>query len=215
MVDGHCHYYVENGSMNGMREGVLSASQADQLAHEVGITRLTGSTTPPDFVCFDGGSTLIATRAAAMRCECGGCFGPQAASKTAAIKSAHAWIDRLAMQGTPISGSVWAMAIQDNFAGASQEPLAWPLARPMGSIDGLVQPSLPTASSQGARFDDAAEAMALRELRQQAAAIANASFVAIQDGAMKYDLYVRDELPADVDQALTTFEADAELLLLP
>jgi hypothetical protein len=211
MVDGHCHYYVENGYMNGIRQGVLSASQADQLAHEVNITRLKGWTEPPLFQCSDGGSQLIATPAAAISCECGECSGAQAASKKAAITSADTWLARLAMQGSPVSGAVWAMAIQDNFAGFSQQPVAWPLARPMGSIDGFVKLAIPTDSSQGARFDDAGEAMTLRELRGQVATIAG--FVAIQDGDMKYDLYVRDELPADVDQALTAFEADAQLLL--
>jgi hypothetical protein len=82
----------------------------------------------------------------------------------------------------------------------------------MGSIIGFLSSS--GDFSQGVRFDDASEAMALRELRQQASMNPDARFVATRDGDMTYDLYVRDELPADVDQALTVFEADASLLML-
>jgi hypothetical protein len=125
------------------------------------------------------------------------------AARQDAIDRANEWFDTVAAVAEQITGSVSALALPLEFTSAAT-PMAWPLARGMTAIDGLIAEG--SFAHPGVRFDDATEADALRALRQAAlAALPTAGFIVVEDGATgdRYQLLVRDELAPAVETSFT------------
>jgi hypothetical protein len=82
--------------------------------------------------------------------------------------------------------------------------------------DRLVQSDSNGVPGPGVRFDQPADAGALRNLRMAArsGAASYAGFVMVADSGM-YSLYVRDELPDAVSQSYAAFLSQGQMWLTP
>jgi hypothetical protein len=201
LVDGKCRFYGGTHGSLEIRTGTLTATQAEELSAAIGYSSIEAwSKTPPVNTCSDGGGAALVRPGftASCICDCNPADGP--AGKNAAIRQISKWATALEQQGTPISGDVSAVA-QARTSDAPQTTVAWPLSRPMSTIDGLIQAG-PYAPA-GARFTDEKECAALRALRAQP----RQTSLTVTDAGMTYDLIIRDELPTAVASELTALRA--------
>jgi hypothetical protein len=98
--------------------------------------------------------------------------------------------------GTPYDGDVAAIAFDRGAATGSEQ--AWPLDRAPSEIEDLVRTGDDSDLTSPVRIDDPDEVAALRALRVDAVSFA---FQVSHDG-IAYSLYLRDELPPDVNAAI-------------
>jgi hypothetical protein len=203
VVDGQCHFYVSESYMQGVLTGTLSPEDATALADDVRFSQIDAWNGHYGASCSDGGPVSLATQHAAISCVCG-CDGAPAGAATA-MGELYDWIDRLVTRGTPLAAAVSALAYEDDKRGPPQNVVAWPLSRPLADVSGLVVSSL-AQNGPGARFDDAADAKALRELRStHSASDTAAQSLIVKDAAGQYVLLVRDELPSSSAAAVAAF----------
>jgi hypothetical protein len=209
VLDGHCHFYATESGMLGVREGVLSARQADALAIDLAIPWL-ATLSSTRATCTDDPGTLIATATSTLSCSCGDCGSDSGA--TTAMQHARAWIRDLTLVGSEVTGSVRALATLREppaYGCYADEIVAWPLGRAMRDVNGLIADQL-TLQYAGARFDDAQDILRLRQLRAAAytAMLARMPYpehVYVRDADADYALDVRDELPDGYEQAVADF----------
>jgi hypothetical protein len=213
-VDGKCHYYASADYMLGISEGDLSPAEASQLLSDIGWAQRQSFRGLSPSQCADGATTQVTLPDSAFACTCGDCGSTSPAGKTAAIRGAALVPMTYAMRGKALSGAVSAIAYAQTFSNGLQ-PLAWPLSRSIVSIAGLVQANDSAVRELGVRFDQPADASALRSLRTAArSGTASAGFVMVADSGM-YSLYVRDELPDAVAQSYAAFVSQGQTWLLP
>lgn len=201
-VMGNCEAFVGESYMKGLRSRTLSEQQAASLSKDLGRDQLAAWSKFPDTMsCPDAGSTSISDGTNVVSCSCG-CDPDVPAGVQAALEQAAKWKESLLVEGTPLSGPVAAAALPDDNPQPSFGPFSWPLSWPVTEL-----PS-PYTSSTGTRIEDATEAAALRQLRADALSqMTWASYTPIVDStAARFQLYVRDELPAEVEAALQSVE---------
>lgn len=212
VVDGHCRYYVVNEVMESLKEGQLTAEELEQLTRDLAADGLLGLPSSRDACADHYDETVIATQTQSLRCACGECTREDA---TAAMAEARKWIERLGASGTPSLGPLRAFArlgepVEHEPPWRTQEALSWPLAEPMDGIPDLV---VTAWQRPGARFDGA-DAAALRKIRERSRGMRVvedytplASYVS--DCGQTYQLELRDEFPAVIEQHLDAFLARA------
>lgn len=205
-VDGQCRFYAGGNAMKGIHTGTLTAAQAEQFASDIHWRGFLDIAGPSQGGCPDGSTISIFVPGASSACTCG-C--PIGSPRSAAITQAATWMEMLAGMGSPLDRPLHAMAIPTTGAAIMGNPSAWPLARAMSDIPGLIvsESTMPTADS-GAAFTDMLDVAMLRALRAAAlSAYANASSVPVQNAGDTaiFALYVRDDLPAAVDSAFSAF----------
>ena len=201
-VDGHCRYYASVDTMTGIASGMLDATDAASLARDIGYAQIAKFSQHYDQGCPDAGASRIGDGAHAFGCSCG-CDDDAPTGLAEAEAASHTWIERFAKQGKPLGGAVRVAAVNGTVV-SSPMPLAWPLDR---AIADFVIPGMTFTVDSGLVIDDAMDAAALRTLRSRMAAVMPGyAKIAIMDGALSYTLFVRDELPPDVDAAAHTFQ---------
>jgi hypothetical protein len=137
-----------------------------------------------------------------MSCTCGCDPGPLAEQKNAALAAMHARIELLIEQGYPANGPLRAVA--GEIGPQTGDEKAWPLDRALADVPNLVQDVQTGNLGDPAVFSDPDEVVALRGLRPRTPAFGG---IQVRDAGTAYQLFMRDELPAGVDQkidALTT-----------
>jgi hypothetical protein len=207
-LDGHCHFYVQPSASIGMYEGTLSRQQAQALAADLAIAHLADLVSTRT-TCYDGAITMIATPQASVSCTCSDCGADAVATR--ALQYADAWLDQLPMMGEPLAGPVTALAQQGEPPAAlmcypRQQVLAWPLSTHVQDTPGLIG----DARAPGVLIDNLADVAALRDVRAQSAQMLlaptyHALDVYVRDQEIDYALFIRDELLAADEQALTAF----------
>jgi hypothetical protein len=218
LVDGKCRYYASDRYMRGIITGTLSAEEAAQLSADVHWSELDQlSTVEPTQVngCFDAGGTALTKAHAAVSCGCGCAGGPV----SDALVKAREWFEMLMESGEPIPGPVSALVqVFEGFKSPGQPELDWPLARPMDEIPNLITERIDPRLKTGpwAVFDAPEEYTKLRELREQTlstdidmpnSSIGISRAVLISGGQTGRALFVRDELPAEIEQAWRDLDA--------
>jgi len=204
-IDGHCRYYASRNYMEGTYSSTLTADEAAQLADDLGFDRIDSWAGHHGKNCPDAGGVTLATTTAALTCVCG-CDGAPAGAAEA-IQRLSEWAARLIEQGGPLDGAVSALAEPSSAVLPSSMVRAWPLAQPLTHYPGLITDSQ-TGSGPVARFEQAADAKSLRDLRNATfAADATLQSILVNDGSGtgNYQLYVRDELPSDRATAIRDF----------
>lgn len=219
-IDGSCRFYAGSDYMLGIASGTLSEGQAKQLGADVHWSDLAGWSWSyhQDETCPDAGGEALMRAGRFAGCGCG-CDAIAPKGLGAALSNAEDWMRRLSAQGTRLDGPVTA------FAWESDDPLktdprlervTWPLARSMASIAGLLHERFDAdvtvaGTTGGARFEDRVEVAQLRDVRfataEQTLNGVTPTFVPVMEGSMRYDLYVRDELPETVEAAWDDLKA--------
>lgn len=203
-VDGQCNYYVSMGYLEGVQTGALDAQQAEELAANVGWDSFDELTVEDIETCSDAGASSIwAPDGRRMSCTCGCDEGPVSMRKMDALSYMTELMSNLAMQGQSVSGPVSALAAEASPTGSE---LAWPLDGPIASFPNLVHDLDDLGPNpQYASFEDVADASALRLLREQQQP---GTPLSVTDGQATYQLWVRDEIPAAVSEAIESFTAE-------
>lgn len=194
-VRGDCGYVAAKEPEGQFHTGVLSATQAEQLSKEVDYRTLDRRARAPGRPpCPDAPGERIHGAHATLHCTC---CGP-VASRVAV---------RLADQGKPVEAAVTVAVVPGTRAVPDADWPTWPLAVPITTFF-TSQGATPDADD-GVRVDDSDDAAALRALRD---GFRNANgTVMVQDGGLPYELYVRDELPADMEAAVQALLAEREV----
>jgi len=208
-VDGRCTFYVSGlDYMTGIHTGTLPPDFAAQLAtdiHWAELPELEGM--GPD-ACPDGSYTTINALGFKARCSCGSCGTDAPPGKLEAIQKAGEWIQMVSELGVPLRGPVSALVMPEE-ASRTGDPATWSLSRAITDIPGLVvRAGTSTSAGSGVRFDDDVDNAALRALRdRQHSMYPNQGFARVwmSVGEPVYELYVRDELPPEVESAFTEF----------
>jgi hypothetical protein len=209
LVDGQCRFYVSDVSAHGIKTGMLSQTDAGKLGSELAWSKLDAWNdygTHRDQGCPDAPLTLLAKQGAAVGCICG-CDPEAPAGLADAQRNASRWVTQLWKQGSGLTTAVSAVAISGERPDSTY--VTWPLARAMNSVANLVITAGDQRLSLGpyARFDSAVEAAALRQLRANAFVSDRYTLSApVSESGMKYDLYVRDELPDETAHAFDRFQ---------
>jgi len=210
-IDGRCHYYVSRNYMEGTFSGTLTPLEAAELSTELAFDHIESWSGHYGQNCPDAGGVTLATKDAAITCVCG-CDGAPAGAAMA-IDRLSAWVARLVRAGQPLDSAVTALAELSSSGSSPANMLrTWPLPQPLATYAGLITDPV-TGFAPGARFELAAEARALRELRKDTfASTATAQWTRVQDatGTGEYRLYVVDDLPSDRATALRELLAAAQ-----
>jgi hypothetical protein len=201
-VDGGCHYWA-GGDLNvGLRTGTLSGEMAGSVATELHVDEIPSLATHEDTEsCPDAGGSYLGAGGRFINCTCGCDALPAAIPQ--AFRNATILRGRLLSGGAPSDGPLRALTIpvDDPMGKPPTKIVDWPLA---SSPSSLATGPVFSASS-GKAIEAAADRMALRSLRAMAGDAPGVGpiYVRAIDGAL-FSLYLHDELPAPVAQALTT-----------
>lgn len=213
-IDGKCRFYSGDQYMRGIVSGTLSPADAAQLSSDLHWNELDSWAYygfGKDGTCPDAGVMGLMKAGASAGCSCG-CDSVAPSGLGDALQKAHAWVGKLRAAGKPLDGPVSAVVLDQSVGKGPKQPVFdWPLARSIESTPNLIlEPSdqkLWMGTGPWARFDEPAEYAKLREMRQ-ATVSADTSGSGIYSQAVllrasgkQYDLYVRDELPASLEQA--------------
>jgi hypothetical protein len=216
-VDGSCRYFAGDNYMRGIASGTLTQAEADELSKDVHWRELDAWTwgVVGEFSCPDAGSVTLNKARVSASCSCG-CDKGAPKGLEAALAKGYEWVERLVSEGAPLEGPISAVALEAS-AGVSDPPSAWPLTKTLSSIPNLIvergDAKLWMGTGPWARFDDAADAAKLRELRTTLSKTDRPgsgsvhTFVQVQEGSNVFELYVRDELPDGVVKALAELKA--------
>jgi hypothetical protein len=208
LVDGQCHFYAAGSAMKGVHTGTLSTAQAEQLARDIHWQGFQDIAGPNQGGCPDASTVSILVPGASTACTCG-C--PMSSPRSSAITQASMWMEMLAGMGTAIDGPVHALAMPTTAASVMGSPSPWPLTHAMRYIPGLiVSESTVSTADSGAVFTEMTDVASLRALRASAlSAYAYASWIPIQNvgDTEVFALYVRDDLPTEVETAFSAFVA--------
>jgi hypothetical protein len=213
-IDGSCHFYVSETSVHGVRTGTLNTAAAAQLSADLGWSKLDewrDYGTRGDQGCPDAPVSLLAKQNVALRCVCG-CDPGAPAGLADSQRNAARWVATLWQQGDELTTAVSAIAIPGRRPNSHY--VSWPLTRSMSSIADLIMTPNTQQLLVGpyARFDNVAEALALRKLRSDAFThdTEHALVIPVSESGAKYDLLVRDELPDETTHELSKFEKSFE-----
>jgi hypothetical protein len=200
-IDGQCNYYVSMGYLEGIATGMLDAQQAEEIATNIGWDSIDELTVEDVETCPDAGANSIwAPDGRRVSCTCGCDEGPVSMRKMDALSYMTDLMSDLSMQGQSVTGPVSALAAEAEPIGGE---LTWPLDMPIASIPSLVHNLNDLGPDPTyALFADADDAAALRALRAQQQP---GTPLAIADGEGTYQLWVRDELPEGVSEAIESF----------
>jgi hypothetical protein len=202
-IDGQCNYYVSMGYREGIATGMLDAQQAEALALNVEWASIDELTIEDVETCPDAGSDNVwAPDGRRVSCTCGCDEGPVSTRKMDALGYMRDLMNELSMSGQSVTGPVSALA---SLASPSTDELAWPLDMAMADVPNLVHDLNDLGSSpQYALFEDAEDATALRMLRAQQQP---GTPLSVTDGQATYQLWIRDELPDGVSEAIDSFQS--------
>lgn len=217
-VDGHCRYFIDGPALGGIRTGVLDEPAARVLTDEVGFHRLADWQEEidgkPQYVgCLDGGSSVIRGPSASVYCICS-CGDDAPDGLAQAMEARQRWLTRLYDQGSPLNGPVRVATESMNFVTSGTVDwmiLAWPMSWPASQALATTVPSTMSAgvlefsADSGLLIEDAADVATLRALRDRARVIPAVSDINVMDGDAGFRVYVRDELPKDVLEAIREF----------
>jgi hypothetical protein len=213
-IDGTCHYYAQDNPAHAIVRAELTSEEATQLSSDLAWDELPGwQNFHPRVQCADAGGVTLGTQQVVIACgpseeaQCG-CGASAPAGLPTTLESAIRWHSLLVRLGVQLGPALGAIAVRGADASRPWQP--WPLARSMASIPGLiVDPNnLQFDSGSYPRFDDPAETMLLRQLRDvqsEAAHSADHSFT-VREGGEAFSLYLRDELPDADARAIATFK---------
>ena len=221
VVDGRCRYFVDGPRLGGIRSGVLDEPTARALADEVGFHRLAEwqkqiESKSQSGGCFDGGSSIIRGPSASVSCMCSSCGADAPDGLQQAMEARQRWWTRLYDQGSPLSGPLRVATERENFVTSGTVDwmiLAWPMSWPASQALATTVPitmssgALTFSADAGLLIEDAADAATLRALRDRARVIPAVSDINVMDGDAGFRVYVRDELPDDVSEAIRAFSA--------
>jgi len=200
-VDGGCHYWAGRDLNDGLRTGTLGVQMADMVARDLHVGEIAALSSHQDTEsCSDAGYGYLGRGAQFISCTCGCDDLP------AAIPQAFAHADSLNItlvsQGAHADGPLRALTfpIGDPNWQPSVKVQDWPLA---SSPRDLAADPMPGTGS-GKAIESEADRVALRGLRAGADAVGGGApiYVRGSDGFV-YSLYLRDELPGPIEQALT------------
>jgi hypothetical protein len=202
-VDGHCAFHGSTNAMHGIVTGTLSASEAEQLASEVGWTKIDAFSRHIDVCGPDAGESKISNGSHAFGCSCD-CDAGAPAGLAAAEAASHVWVKRLVERGAPFDGAVRALLLEAG-DGVMRGTPKWPLTR---SPSEFLVPGMLDATA-GTVVDDPEEAAQLRMLRQATIEqTPDAAQVLVDIGTVgTYALLVRDELPPSLASATAAFQS--------
>jgi hypothetical protein len=216
-IDGTCRFYASMNYMRGIASATLSQADADALAKDTHWSELAGWHWTNDYGCPDAGGVGLTRAKATASCTCG-CDAGAPKGLDDALSKAYEWVQRLTTSGQPLDGTVSAIALEGSAGGSLNVPVVtWPLPRAMGSIPGLLhkhgEPEFWMGTAKYAHFDAAAD---YTKLRQARVATTNhdvpgsgmvSTYIPIEEGSTRYDLYVRDELPDAIEAAWDRLKA--------
>lgn len=204
-IDGHCRYYASRDATQGVSSGQLSPAQAAQLADEIGWAKLEQYSAFADGTsCTDGGGSVVSAGTLAFYCDCA-CDDDAPTGLADAIAASGKWTKTLADQGAPLDGPVRVLALETGVPQDQAQP--WLLSRDLAEfVSATTDPAFWTAT--GLLVEDSADAAALRQLRANAV---DAFFhlsqpVYVWSGDLTAQLFIRDELPAQAEAAITAFD---------
>lgn len=219
-VDGKCRYFAEDNYMLGILSGTLTTADAEQLSADLHWNDLDSWASyglNKDAPCPDSSVISLAKAKASAGCSCG-CDPAAPSGLGDALAKAQSWLQKLEAIGKPLDGPVSAVITDASMGKAPRQPeLDWPLARAIDAIPNLIVDLADTKLWMGAgpwaRFDDAADYTKLRELRRTTVTSDPrgpdfaGQAVLIRDHGKEYDLFVRDELPAETERAWKELQA--------
>ena len=197
---GDCRYVRGGGyGEHEFREGTLDAAQAEQLAREVDFATLRQRfVREQDDPCWDQPTERVHGPSSTFSCRCCKVWKPT-----------HDVVEGLLTDSTVVQSAVTAAAATRSNTEPDLARPRWPLAT---SIREILVPEMRYAPSpeDGRRFDDPDDRAALRALRDSARKDGSLpASIEVQDGdGPVYAVYVRDELPADMESMVQELLAE-------
>jgi hypothetical protein len=203
-VLGTCHYYASSAWLQGTVEGDLSASQAAQIEQRLSLAELNSKIMYHDLEsCPDAGPVWVRTASGYADCVCG-CDSRAPALVGAVVAQAGTLRDELIAAGTAASGDVELFAVDWMDSGGPQpNDLSWPFAWSVSEVSVTQEELFQDRSVPKRRTLRDAEARSARMLRSMALARDPfSSRIRVVQSGKGYQIYVRDVLPAAVQQAI-------------
>jgi hypothetical protein len=203
-VDGGCHYWAGRDLNVGLHTGTFGAEMANTVARDLHVREFAALSSHQDTrSCSDAGFALLGSGGRFISCTCGCEELPAAIPR--AFDNADRLNGTLVSTGAPSDGPLRALTIpiDDPQWQPPAKVLDWPLASSPGAL--ATGPMFDASS--GKAIEGAADRAALRDLRASADGVGSTPiYVRGSDGVL-FALYLRDELPAPIAQALATLGA--------
>lgn len=198
-VLGTCRYFMSRSTLEGVLTGHLF--YPDAVEDVLGWSGLAAWSSHEDMSCPDAGATIITNGSNRASCTCG-CDDNAPPGMRAVFDGLSEQMDTLAMVSARIDGPMRLLLVGPPVGGLPLQAFPWPLSWDPGGV-ALTYEELISSTLEGTQVTDPAEFGALRMLRAEAHMAYDYDRpirVRTTSGA-EYDLYLRDELPADVASA--------------
>jgi hypothetical protein len=200
-VDGQCRFHASRDAMLGIATGTLSEGQAAELATEIAWNSIGSFSDYYDGVsCFDGGGFAISNGTRVLSCDCK-CDDTAPGGLSEAIEASKQWPRLLADGGELVDGPVRVAAIEQPTIPVELTQV-WPLSRPLADFTS----DTAFLSDPGVLVEDSADVTELRQLRRVAAGQTGKQ-IYVKSNGLSATLYVRDELPSEVDSEIRRFQS--------
>jgi hypothetical protein len=198
-IDGTCRYWVNDSSLSGLRSGVLGVEEAQAYAVSLHYGRYAVLSDYEANQCPDSGITTLTDATGSLACRCGLCdFGSEPAELREAIATA------VQLSSDVGSRQEWAWGPSSFLAVLTTESaeLPWTLDLDLAEVayDSALQPF---ANDAGVLVEDPDQLMLLSALRQGSIDGGEAWQLFVTQDGNGYALYVRDEPPAEILDALS------------
>lgn len=207
-IDGHCHYYASESWLKGVVQGELSPAEAKQIQQKLLLTDIARLAYHDAESCPDAGAFWLRAADGYVDCTCG-CDekAPHAAQQ--ALDQAGMLAAALTMQGAALDGPIALIALDEGKPTGSNANLpAWPLIWPLSDIS-VEWEAYTRGTRPSPRLLLDAEASAARMLKATVLRENQyAGAVRVTDLGKAYNLFMREELPDSVRDAIARFVAE-------
>jgi hypothetical protein len=199
VIDGKCRYWVNDWSLAGLRSGVLGAEEAEAYADSLHYGQYEVISEYESAQCPDGGGMTLTDSTGSIVCRCGACSG---GGEPAEFREAFAAALELADDVGARQEWAWGPSSFLAVATGEEAELSWTL-----DVD-LAPVAYDTAEQSfsndaGVLVEGVDQLTLLSALRQASINDGQSSQLFVTQDGNRYALYVRDEPPAEVLDALT------------
>jgi hypothetical protein len=204
-VTGDCEFLSGASLLGEVRTGTLAKPQARKLEDDLDLDAVNRWPPYRDESCPDASTAYVKTTSGYGECSCG-CdpSGPEGVADTIGLADA-VW-DAFAARGERLTGPVEVMAIELEESDPSRTAQIWPLAYDLQLIAVRLEEYYMGFEPTVDMFEEY-EAEVLREMRSVTAPTSWQPTTYVESGGIYYDLYIRDQVPDHLAEAIDRFGA--------
>ena len=199
-IDGQCNYWIGENTLHGLRTGNLDETTADEFSEQLHYGRYSSVADFDSQQCPDAGAVILVDSTARLLSRCGGDENDAPTVWREAFSAVWPLMASIDEQSAEAWGPTRLLPVQTS---EDANAIHWNLELDLETY-AVTQREVLTPQS-GVLVDDPDQLASLAELRRAAITQGGSADAAVvtNDQSQAYRLYVRDEVPTKLSEALT------------